>query len=119
METILHILTQKNDSLATDINAGQQQQSGLTVQTFDLTQPQPDYARLLDMVVTTATLADFTAPLPITHETVPSGTTTPPAASAVKEVFVGSHRYGSVTLPEIQAPVLRVTLELMFDLEEV
>ena len=77
-----------------------------------------DYARLLDVVVTTATLADFSAPLPITHETVPSGTTTPPAAGAVKEVFVASHRYGSVTLPEIQAPVLRVTLELMFDLEE-
>jgi len=37
----------------------------------------------------------------------------------VKEVFVGSHRYGSVTLPEVQAPVLRVTLELVFDLEEV
>ena len=78
-----------------------------------------DYARMLDMVVTTATLADFTTPLPIAHPTVPSGTTTPPAADAVKEVFVESHRYAPVTLPEIQAPVLRVTLGVLFDLEEV
>ena len=77
-----------------------------------------DYARMLDIVITTATLADFGSPLPITHETVPSGTTTPPAPTAVKEVFVGSHTYNVVSLPEIQQPVLRVTLEVVFDLEE-
>jgi hypothetical protein len=83
-----------------------------------------DYARMLDMVLTTATLADFTTVLPIAHETVPpippalTGVTTPNAAGSVLGVFVASHTYGSVTLPELQVPVLRATLEVLFDLEE-
>jgi hypothetical protein len=77
-----------------------------------------DYARVLDMVVTTATSADWETPLPITHETVPSGTTTPSAPGSVKEVFVESHSYGLVTLPQIEVPALRVTLALQFQLEE-
>src|SRR5258708_11060139 len=43
------------------------------------------YARVLDMVITTASGADWQTALPITHETVPGGTTTPPGAGAVKE----------------------------------
>src|SRR5712692_9116310 len=43
-----------------------------------------DYARVLDVVITTASAADWQTALPITHETVPSGTTTPPAAGAVR-----------------------------------
>jgi len=77
-----------------------------------------DYARVLDVVITTASTADWQTVLPITHETVPSGTTTPPAAGAVKEVFVESHAYGLVNLPTIDAPVLRVTLAIRFELEE-
>jgi len=77
-----------------------------------------DYARVLDMIVTTASSADFETPLPVVHETVPSGTTTPPAAGSVKRVFVESHRYGPVTLDEVQIPVLRVSLTLLFGLEE-
>lgn len=78
-----------------------------------------DYARVLDMVVTTAASTDWELPLPVVHETVPGGTTTPPAPGSVKEVFVESHNYGLVTLQQIDAPVLRVTLNLQFQLEEV
>ncbi|HLW80045.1 MAG TPA: hypothetical protein VKU44_10655 [Terriglobia bacterium] len=77
-----------------------------------------DYARMLDMVVTTASLADWTAPLAITLETVPGGTTTPPQAAAVKDVFVASHAYDVVTVPEVELPVLRVTITVVFDMEE-
>ncbi|MGH9431170.1 MAG: hypothetical protein ACRD3T_06480 [Terriglobia bacterium] len=77
-----------------------------------------DYARVLDMVVTTASGADWITPLPIQHETVASGITTPPPAGALKDVFVESHRYSQVTLPGIQAPVLRVTLTVLFELIE-
>lgn len=77
-----------------------------------------DYARVLDMVVTSATLSDWEAPLPIVHCTVPAGTTTPPAAGSVKEVFVESHGYSSVTLKEIESPVLNVTVKVQFVLEE-
>src|SRR5487761_222314 len=69
-----------------------------------------DYARALDIIMTSASGADWITPLPIQHETVPGGTTTPPAVGAVKDVFVESHRYSQVTLPGIQMPVLRVTL---------
>lgn len=77
-----------------------------------------DYARVLDMVITTATESDWESPLPITQETVPAGITSPNAAGSVKEVFVASHHYGVATLDEIRTPVLRVTLNLDFVLEE-
>jgi len=77
-----------------------------------------DYARVLDTVITSAPLSDFTTSLPITHETVPGGMTTPPAAGSVKEVFVESHAYGLVTLQNIEIPALRVTLAVLFELEE-
>lgn len=77
-----------------------------------------DYAQMLDMVVTTASESDWETPLPISHETVPAGITTPNASGSIKEVFVESHRYGVVTLDEIQTPLLRVILNLEFTLEE-
>lgn len=77
-----------------------------------------DYARMLDVVITTATTADWETTLPITHETAPSGTTSPNAAGSVKAVLVESHRYGLVSAQGIDIPVLRVTLLLQFQLEE-
>lgn len=77
-----------------------------------------DYARALDMIITTASESDWETPLPISQETVPSGTTSPNAAGSVKEVFVASHRYSIAALDEIQSPVLRVTLNVDFVLEE-
>ena len=77
-----------------------------------------DYARVLDMVMTTASESDWETALPISHETVPSGTTTPSASGSIKDVFVESHRYGIVAVDEVQTPVLRVTVNLEFTLEE-
>ncbi len=77
-----------------------------------------DYARVLDIVITTATGKDWETALPITHETVPGGTTSPPASGTVKEVFVETHSYGLVTAQNIDIPVLRVTLAVLFNLEE-
>jgi len=77
-----------------------------------------DYARTLDMVVTSASLSDFVTPLPIVHETVPAGVTTPSALGAVHDVFVEGHHYGLTTLPGIDVPVLRVTVTVLFDMEE-
>ncbi len=77
-----------------------------------------DYARALDMILTTASGADWTTPLPIVHETVLSGITSPLMAGSVKEVFVESHRYSSATQPGLSAPVLRVVLSVLFQVQE-
>ena len=81
-----------------------------------------DYARLLDMIITSAgpwpSFSDWTTPLPIQHETVPSGLTTPNAAGTVSEVFIESHIPAKVSVPEIEGPMMRVTLSVLFELEE-
>jgi len=77
-----------------------------------------DYARVLDMVITSASEADWETPLPISQETVPGGMTSPNASGSVKEVWVESHTYGTMKLDELQTPVLRVTINLQFTLEE-
>lgn len=77
-----------------------------------------DYARVLDMVVMTASPSDWESALPIVHETAPSGTTSPGASGSVKEVFVSSHRFSLVTATEIASPVIRVTLALDVHLTE-
>jgi len=81
-----------------------------------------DYARLLDMIVTSAgpwpALGDWTAVLPIQHETSPSGWTVPNAAGSVNDVFVESHVPAKVSVPDADAPVMRVTLSVVFELEE-
>jgi hypothetical protein len=77
-----------------------------------------DYARVLDMIVMTAGPQDWETPLAIALETVPSGITTPNAAGSVKEVFVASHSFSLVTRSEIEAPVLRATLQIAFHLTE-
>lgn len=83
-----------------------------------------DYARMLDMIITSANsgnssgVSSWETPLPIQHETVPSGITAPPQTGSVKEVFVESHRYSVVTAQEIQSPVLRVVLNVLFAMQE-
>jgi hypothetical protein len=96
-------------SLALDIGQSDQEMAQDNAQ---------DYARVLDMIVTTASVADWITSLPIAHETVPGSVTRPGAAGSVKEMFVASHNYSVVTAQEIQAPILRVTLALRFRLEE-
>ncbi len=93
----------------------------LDVATFDQEWAQErasDYARLLDMIVMSAGPQDWETSLPITLETVPSGMTTPNAAGSVKEVFVSSHSFSPVMAPQIETPVLRVTLSVVFHLSE-
>lgn len=76
-----------------------------------------DYARMLDMVITSASASDFETPLPIC-DPAGEGWTSPPAAGSVKDVFVESHNYSSVRLKEVEAPVICVTLNVQFVLEE-
>ncbi len=83
-----------------------------------------DYAHVLDMVITSADSGNTTGvsswemALPIVHETVPSGTTTPPEAGSVKTVWIDSHEFALVPRPEIEVPILSVTLQLIFELQE-
>jgi hypothetical protein len=81
-----------------------------------------DYARLLDMIISSAgpwpSLGDWTSPLPIQQETVPNGTTVPNAAGTVNDVFVESHVPGQVSVPGIDVPIMRITLAVLFELEE-
>ena len=81
-----------------------------------------DYARLLDLIISSAgpwpSLNDWTAFLPIQHETVPSGTTAPNAVGTVNDVFIESHVPAKVSVPDVDAPVMRVTLTVLFELEE-
>jgi hypothetical protein len=81
-----------------------------------------DYARLLDMIISSAgpwpSFGDWTTPLPIQHETVPGGTTAPNAGGTVNDVFIESHVPAKVDMPEVDGPVMRVTLTVLFELEE-
>jgi hypothetical protein len=81
-----------------------------------------DYARLLDMIVTSAgpwpSFGDWTTCLPIQHETVPSGTTMPNITGTINEVFVESHLFDKVSAPNVEAPVMRATVTVLFELEE-
>jgi len=81
-----------------------------------------DYARVLDMIITSAgpwpSLGDWTTSLPIQHETVPRGTTAPNAAGSVNEVSIESHVPGKISVEGIDAPVMRITLTVLFELEE-
>lgn len=57
-----------------------------------------DYLRAVDIVLTSAPLSDFYVALPITHVTVPGGTTTPldPTVSKVQELRVDQHNLGAL-----------------------
>lgn len=77
-----------------------------------------DYARVIDMVITTATGADWITPLAVVHETVPGGITIPPEAGSVKEVFIASHRYSVVTGSGTDTPVMRAAIAAVFRLQE-
>ena len=81
-----------------------------------------DYARMLDMIITSAgpwpSLGDWTSALPIQHETLQSNRTSPNAAGTVNDVFVESHVPGQVSVQGIDVPIMRVTLSVLFELEE-
>ena len=83
-----------------------------------------DYARVLDMIITSADLngsgpySSWVTALPITHETVPSGVTTPNSPGSFKEVFIASQRYSLTTRSEIETPVLTATMSVVFRFQE-
>lgn len=77
-----------------------------------------DYASVLDIIMTTASGADWTTALPLVHETIPAGVTTPPAAGSVKSVFVKSHRFSPITRAGIDVPVMLAELTVVFRSQE-
>ena len=81
-----------------------------------------DYARLLDMIIASAgpwpSLGDWTTSLAIQHETVPCGMTAPNKSGTVNDVFVEAHTPAKVSVPDMDAPIMRVTLTVLFELEE-
>ena len=77
-----------------------------------------DYARVLDIILTTAPSSDWITPLPIAHETVIGGLTKPGALGTVKYVFPEAHAYSVVFSQWIESPIMRVTISLLFHLEE-
>jgi hypothetical protein len=50
MAVLLHILTRPNDPLAEEVVREQRTQPGQEVRVADLTQPEPDYERLLEQI---------------------------------------------------------------------
>lgn len=50
MAAILHILTRPEDALAQEIISRQAQEPDTRVEVMDLTQPEPDYANLLEKI---------------------------------------------------------------------
>jgi hypothetical protein len=92
---------------------------------FDLEMAQEDaqdYARLLDLIISSAgpwpSLGDWTLSLPIQHETVSSGSTAPNGAGTVNDVFIESHVPGPAPTAGMDVPMMRITLSVLFELEE-
>jgi hypothetical protein len=81
-----------------------------------------DYALMIDQILTTAwdNTVDWETALPIEHETVPVGTTSPNASGSLKWVFVEDHRLseGKVTVDQTETPVFRITMPVLFHLIE-
>ena len=50
MKRALHILTRENDTVASEVISRQREQAGVKVEVMDLTQADPDYAALLELI---------------------------------------------------------------------
>ncbi|MGC2234258.1 MAG: hypothetical protein WBA09_22345 [Candidatus Acidiferrum sp.] len=80
-----------------------------------------DYMRMLDYIFTVLsapTFVDWETALPIQHETVPGGVTTPWITGTVKEIFIEREEQSLVLREGLEVPVMQVSLHLRFDLEE-
>jgi hypothetical protein len=84
-----------------------------------------DYGRMLDLIISGVgpcsanNLADWINPLPIAHETVPSGMTAPNTQGAVKNIFIEAHVPGKVAAEGTDVPVMRISLNIQAELEEI
>lgn len=81
-----------------------------------------DYLRMLDYIFNVLTgnpdFRDWERSLPITHETVPGGQTTPWAVGTVKQVFVEREEQSLVVRQGLDQPIMEVSLHMRLDLEE-
>lgn len=82
-----------------------------------------DYLRVLDHIISGVAgpppaWTDWETSLPIVHETVPSGATVPFTTGSVKEIFIEHEDQSLVLKDEIETPVIQVSLQIRFDLEE-
>ncbi len=79
-----------------------------------------DYLRAVDIVLTSAALADFYAALPIAHSTVPGGTTTPldPVVSKVEDLRVTRHNMGALATRRGGALARAPQIEFVVEVEE-
>jgi hypothetical protein len=81
-----------------------------------------DYARILDMILTSAgpfpSLADWTTVLSVIHPTAPSGSTSPNAVGTIKDVMVLDHKYTAASAEGYSSPLVRASLNVRFHLIE-
>jgi hypothetical protein len=79
-----------------------------------------DYLRAVDTMLTSAALSDFYAALPITHTTVPGGTTSPldPAVSKIQDLRVARHDLGALVARRGGALARGPQIEFVIEVEE-
>ena len=79
-----------------------------------------DTLRVVDMVLTSAPLSDFYTPLPISHTTVPGGTTQAldPSVSKILDLRITRHNLGALVQRRGGALARGPQIEFAVDLEE-
>ncbi len=79
-----------------------------------------DYLRAVDMVLTSAPFSDFYTALPISHPTVPGGTTTPldPAVSKFQDLRVTRHNMGALVARRSGALARGPQVEFLVEVDE-
>jgi hypothetical protein len=79
-----------------------------------------DTLRVVDLVLASAPLEDFYSPLPISHTTVPDGTTTglDPAVSRILDLRITRHNLGALVQRRGGALARGPQIEFAIDLEE-
>jgi len=79
-----------------------------------------DTLRVVDLVLTSASLADFYTPLPISHTTVPGGATSglDPGVSKVLDLRIIRHNLGSLVQRRGGAMARGPQIDFAIDLEE-
>ena len=75
---------------------------------------------MVDLVLTSAPLADFYLPLPISHTTVPGGTTSglDPAVSRILDLRITRHNLGSLVQRRGGARARGPQIDFAIELEE-
>jgi hypothetical protein len=79
-----------------------------------------DYLHALDMILTSAPLADFYTPLPVIHRTLPDGTTAglDPALAKVRDLRITRHDLGALVARRGGALARGPQIEFVIELEE-